>query len=263
MSFADSMSFADHERKTYLIFNARQGSQGQSWIGLDSFRKAFRWEMGSIHHRIDLGRLILIPAFTFFLTLNSLAVYRDLKNLDPINLIKATGFINHLLIICFYILLILLYFIRTSAVSTSRSPTTNIIAILTAFLPFTLPLLKNNSFVGPLNALISSVIIILGMLLTIYALLALGRNVSIIPQARKLVKNGPYRLVRHPLYLGELISVFGIVAAEVTISKMMVFLLLMAAQIYRSLREERLLESIFHEYQEYCSRTPRFIPGVF
>jgi protein-S-isoprenylcysteine O-methyltransferase Ste14 len=219
--------------------------------------------MGSVHRRIDLGRLILIPTFTFFLTLNSLTVYRDLKGLDPINLIKATGLINHLLIICFYILLILLYFLRTAAVSTSKSPVTNIIAILAAFIPFTIPVLGTNSFAGPLNALISSVIIILGMLLTIYALLALGRNVSIIPQARRLVKKGPYRLVRHPLYLGELTSVFGIVAAEVTISKMMVFFLFMAAQIYRSLREEKLLESIFHEYQEYCLKTPRFIPLFF
>jgi protein-S-isoprenylcysteine O-methyltransferase Ste14 len=219
--------------------------------------------MGSTHHKIDLGRLFLIPTFTFFLTLNALTVYRDLKSLDPINLIKAIGFIHHLLIVCFYILLILLYFLRTSAISTSKSPLTNIIAILTAFIPFTIPLLENNSFVDPVNAVISSVIIILGMFLAIYALLVLGRNVSIIPQARKLVKNGPYRLVRHPLYLGELTSVFGIVAAEVTISKMMVFLLFMAAQIYRSLREEKLLESIFHEYQEYCLKTPRFIPGVF
>jgi protein-S-isoprenylcysteine O-methyltransferase Ste14 len=106
-------------------------------------------------------------------------------------------------------------------------------------------------------------IIILGMLLSIFALLALGRNVSIIPQARKLVRHGPYRLVRHPLYLGELTSVFGIVAAEVTLSKMMVFLLLIAAQIYRSLWEEKLLVSTFPEYKEYSSKKPRFIPGIF
>ncbi len=219
--------------------------------------------MNLTHRKIDLGRLILIPAFTFFLTLNSLTVYRDLKGLDPINLIKAMGFIHHLLIVFFYILLILLYFLRTAAISTSNSPVTNIIAILTVFMPFTIPLLGNNPCVNPANAVISSVIIILGMLLAIYALLALGRNVSIIPQARKLVKDGPYRLVRHPLYLGELTSVFGIVAAEVTISKMMVFLLLMAAQIYRSLWEEKLLISTFSEYKEYSSKKSRFIPGIF
>ncbi len=219
--------------------------------------------MDSTHHKIDLGRLTLIPAFTFFLTLNSLIVYRDLKGLDAINLIKAVGFIHHLSIICFYILLILLYFLRPSAVLTSKSPVTNIVAILTAFIPFTIPLLGIKSFVDPLNAVLSSVIIMLGMLLSIFALLALGRNVSVIPQARKLVKKGPYRLVRHPLYLGELISAFGIVVGEITIPTITVFLLFMLAEIYRSLQEEKLLSSIFHEYKVYCSKTPRFIPGVF
>ena len=133
-------------------------------------------------------------------------MYRDLKGLDPINLIKAVGLIHHLLIVCFYILLILLYFLRTSAISTSKSPVTNIIAIVTTSIPFTIPLLGRNLLVDPLSIIISSVIIILGMLLSIFALLALGRNVSIIPQARKLVRHGPYRLVRHPLYLGELIE---------------------------------------------------------
>jgi protein-S-isoprenylcysteine O-methyltransferase Ste14 len=221
------------------------------------------WEMGLTLRKMDLGRLAIIPAFTFLLTLNSLAVYKNLKGLDPINLIQAVGFIHHLLIVCFYILLILLYFLRTSAISTSKSPVVNTIAIVTTFLPFSIPLIGKNSVVDPLRASISSVIIIVGMLLSVFALSILGRNVSIIPQARKLVKTGPYRVVRHPLYLGELISVFGIAVGEMTMPRISVFLLFMVAQIYRSLREEKLLGNIFPDYQEYCSRTPRFIPGLF
>ena len=219
--------------------------------------------MNSTHRKMDLGWLTSIPIFTFLLTLNALAVYRDVKSLDPIHLLKAVGFIHHLLIVFFYILLILLYFLRTSPISTNKSPVRNIIAIVTTSIPFTIPLLGRNLFLDPLSIIISSVIIILGMLLSIFALLALGRNVSIIPQARKLVSHGPYRLVRHPLYLGELICVFGIVVAEITTPKITVFLLFMTAQIYRSLWEEKLLISIFPEYKEYSSKKRRFIPGIF
>jgi len=219
--------------------------------------------MGLTLRKIDLGRLTIIPAFTFLLTLNSIAAYKDLIDLNPNNLIKAVGLLHHLLIVCFYILLILLYFLRTSAISSSKSPVVNTIAIVTTFLPFSIPLIGKNSVGDPLEVSISSLIIIAGMLLSIFALSALGRNISIIPQARKLVKNGPYRLIRHPLYVGEVVGVLGIVVGEITMLTISVFLLFMVAQIYRSLREEKLLGNIFPDYQEYCLRTPRFIPGLF
>ena len=220
-------------------------------------------EMGSTQRKMDLGRLALMPVFTFFLTLNSLAVYKDLKGVYPFNLNKAVEFTHHLLIVCFYILLVLLYFLRTSPISTSKSPVTNIIAIVTTFIPFTIPLLGRHLSVDPFSALISSVIIIFGMLLAIFALLVLGKNLSIIPQARKLVNTGPYRWVKHPLYLGELICVLGIVVGEITTPKIIIFILFSAAQIYRSLREEKLLISTFPEYQEYFLKTRRFVPGIF
>ncbi|HEU4942388.1 MAG TPA: methyltransferase, partial [Gaiellaceae bacterium] len=44
--------------------------------------------------------------------------------------------------------------------------------------------------------------------------LALGRCFGLLPEARGLVTRGPYRLVRHPVYLGEFAAVGGLVLAS-------------------------------------------------
>lgn len=43
----------------------------------------------------------------------------------------------------------------------------------------------------------------LGGLAAIASLVALGRSFAVLPSVRGLVRHGPYRLVRHPIYLAE------------------------------------------------------------
>ncbi len=213
-------------------------------------------------HKIDVGRLIIVPIFAFLMMINVLVVYQDLKVVFPITTIKATGLIHHFLIVCFYSLIILLYFLRSRATSTSRSHVANLIAIVATFIPFTLPLLSKPALDKPGILLAANMIIIISIVLSIFALSSLGRSFSIIPQARKLIKTGPYRVVRHPLYVGELIGVFGLVLADLTILKIAIFLLLVAFQVYRAIQEEKLLGDVFPDYKEYSCKTSRFIPGI-
>ena len=214
-------------------------------------------------NKIDIGRLIAVSIFTFFVILNIFVVYKDIRTLVPVNIIKAAGLIHHVLVVCFYALIILVYFLRSSAVSTSRSFITNTIAVLTTFSPSALSLLSGPELSRPEIVLLADFMIVLGMILSIYSLASLGRSFSIIPQARKLVQSGPYRLVRHPLYLGELIGLFGIVLVGLTILKVALFLLIVTSQVYRAFQEEKLLTNAFSEYKDYCLKTARFIPGVF
>lgn len=46
-----------------------------------------------------------------------------------------------------------------------------------------------------------------GAIVAVVAVVALGRSFSVLPAVRPLVRGGPYRVVRHPAYAGELLMV--------------------------------------------------------
>jgi protein-S-isoprenylcysteine O-methyltransferase Ste14 len=107
--------------------------------------------------------------------------------------------------------------------------------------------------IGELVAVVSSVWLLASVL-------ALGRCFGILPEARGLVTRGPYRLVRHPVYLGELGVCTGLVIGAPTIWNVACAALILAAQIVRMGLEERALEAEFPEYAAYARRTSRIVP---
>jgi protein-S-isoprenylcysteine O-methyltransferase Ste14 len=97
----------------------------------------------------------------------------------------------------------------------------------------------------------------------IWSLLYLRRSLSIIPEARRLARGGPYRIVRHPLYLFEItaaVSVFGGALGAISVASFAVFV---AMQMVRARFEEQLLARTFPEYADYARRTRRLIPFVW
>src|SRR4030042_6497949 len=106
-------------------------------------------------NKIDIGRLISIPVFTFFMTLSTFFIYRDIRFLFPLSMIKVVVLINHFLLVCFYALIILLYFLRSPAKLTNRSFVTNAIAILATFIPFTLPIVGGPGLINPIVVIVA------------------------------------------------------------------------------------------------------------
>jgi protein-S-isoprenylcysteine O-methyltransferase Ste14 len=92
------------------------------------------------------------------------------------------------------------------------------------------------------------------------SVLALGRCFGVLPEARGLVTRGPYRIVRHPVYLGELAALLGLVLGALSAWNLCCLALACAAQWVRMGLEERALTSEFPEYSAYAGRTPRLIP---
>jgi protein-S-isoprenylcysteine O-methyltransferase Ste14 len=117
--------------------------------------------------------------------------------------------------------------------------------------------------VGLALSLLSLLFILGGVGFASFALLHLGRSFSLMAEARRLVTNGPYASMRHPLYLGEAVSMLGLTLQYLSPLALGIMALQFFFQFERMKNEEQVLTSLFPEYEAYRVRTARLIPGLY
>jgi protein-S-isoprenylcysteine O-methyltransferase Ste14 len=106
------------------------------------------------------------------------------------------------------------------------------------------------------------IISMIGYAVSFWGICNLGRSFAVMVAVRKVVTGGPYAYVRHPMYLGYLIELSGLLLASFSLGMMLlaagyVFLMVVRAQ----LEEERLIEA-YPAYREYMQRTGFLFPRL-
>jgi protein-S-isoprenylcysteine O-methyltransferase Ste14 len=94
-------------------------------------------------------------------------------------------------------------------------------------------------------------------------LLNLGRSFGILIAARKIKTDWLYSVVRHPMYLTDIVWKVGMVLFLPYLANAVVMVFAVACYVYRAILEEKFLCQ-FPEYRDYMKKVRyRFVPGVF
>jgi protein-S-isoprenylcysteine O-methyltransferase Ste14 len=103
---------------------------------------------------------------------------------------------------------------------------------------------------------------IVGYAFAIWALCHLKRSFAILVAARKLVTTGPYARVRHPIYLGYLMDLCGLLLASGSLAMLLLGAGYVQLLILRARLEEQKLADADETYRQYAARTGFLFPRL-
>jgi protein-S-isoprenylcysteine O-methyltransferase Ste14 len=233
--------------KSVLIAEAaepRAGSAGA--IGLDI--KLGRPARAEQRDHAELAARAMIVA------LFSLMVYRIGTNF------LETGRFTGLLLLASEALVVVLTVFRRAPALVDRSLRARLLTTIAMMgPPLVVPSTKHPLVSDALTVGVCAV----GLLVVIVGKLSLGRSFGLIPANRGIVSTGLYRFVRHPIYLGYLITHVAFIAANPTTWNLALLVVADIALMARAVCEEETLAKD-DRYREYQTKVRwRVVPGLF
>lgn len=213
-------------------------------------------------------RLLRVVVALWFLLLAVNAV-RDVA--QSVALIAASGLdalagarlASRICLFLFVTLIAGLTLLRARPLAQAEGLQPRLSALLGCYLVYGLAFLPPNAQLGAGLHILSAALLLIGNVLAVFILFRLGRSFSIMAESRRLVTEGPYAVIRHPLYLAELIAILG---AFIQFASPWAALLVVAQfgfQVVRMRNEEKVLSLSFPDYAAYKERTARLIPGLW
>jgi protein-S-isoprenylcysteine O-methyltransferase Ste14 len=171
-----------------------------------------------------------------------------------------TGHVTGMLLVASEALVVVLTMLRRPAGMVDRTLKAR---LLTAFSTFGPPLVRPMSGAAIASEPLTIAIAAFGLMIVVVGKLSLGRSFGLAPANRGVVSSGLYRFIRHPIYLGYLITHVGFVAANPADWNLVVLAAADLALMFRAVREEQTL-AVDGAYRDYMQRVRwRIIPGIF
>jgi len=223
-------------------------------FGLDSFK------LLDLVIRVSLGVFFAFTAGIYYR--NSLAALHPGGGIDlsPRAVVSALSILAGGL---YTMMIASLYVLRYKPVNKFAGFWPSLAAVLGGFLLFGLVWFKPNAHIGMTAQIIASLLILISNILAAYILTRLGRSFSILPEGRKLVTKGPYKIVRHPLYMAEFFATIGTMIIYLSVGAVVLAVAQTLLQLVRIHYEEKVLTENFPEYKAYAKKTWRLVPGVY
>jgi protein-S-isoprenylcysteine O-methyltransferase Ste14 len=213
------------------------------------------------------GKAFPLAIFTLFLVMNGLALPHQMMQVvgEEIRLYPVMELLRQFFTVGFLLLVIAAYLTRTHAVAHAHGFWEKAFPMLVLLATFV-----GMSFLGRADVPPRVELVAVGLLLTLigfyfslWAVWHLRASFGIMAEARSPVTAGPYRFVRHPLYLGESLSMLGLCLAMGTAPALLFWVLWTGMQLARAYIEERKLARQFDDYRVYCQRTRFILPCLY
>lgn len=181
---------------------------------------------------------------------------------SPIDFIYVLHFAMRLSTVAFLLLVAAVVIVRTRASGKASGLEPRIAALVGSFMTYGIALFPHRD-ISFSSEMASTSLILIGTAGSVVALFQLGRSFSIMAETRQLVTGGPYRIIRHPLYLTEGIAILGLYIQFASAWTTLLLAVQIACQLRRMHYEEMVLSADFPEYDFYKQNTARLIPGVY
>jgi protein-S-isoprenylcysteine O-methyltransferase Ste14 len=164
--------------------------------------------------------------------------------------------------IFFLLLMAAAVVLRARPKDKARGVEPRVSAFIGAFIVYSIPLFPRREL-SVTTEMAATVLILVGSAAAVVALLQLRSSFSMMAEARRLVTSGPYRFVRHPLYLAEELAVIGLFIQFLSVWTALLLAVQIAFQLRRMHNEEAVLAATFPDYAAYHAKTARLIPGIY
>lgn len=171
-----------------------------------------------------------------------------------------TGRLTNLLLLISEMLVVALTVLRRAAATVDRSMRARVLTTLSLLGP---PLVKPAQITPLLAPSITIAMSVVGLAIVIAGKVTLGRSFGLMPANRGIVSSGVYRLVRHPIYLGYLITHVAFLFGTPSAWNVAILMIGDTALLLRAVCEERTLahDASYREYQQVVRW--RVCPGLF